>query len=1548
VLTGSRSGAQQRIRGAFSERLRAYVFRGELDTVVFQGDVACAIQGGMTTTELQGTTSGETHASGEVATVCLRVSAPFLGREQRSLGYMQMHPEASLARGAQEAMNKVLSLDSTLTKDIEQLLGSEPTQERLKALSTTLQNVRRERLSALTSVTQSIRPANGILSSFLHECLRSTQLSVGALERQLRQHYSGEGEQYDAGRRQTGHGHEYWQRHGVARPDALKKGLRSLQLQLGSGISQEKYDGRVAELLARTGPQAKRNLRRRCLVAEDNLVEGEDLSNAEVLLMLLILNEAQWEAARQRAIRRLASIHSEDAERVICEALMQGSIRYDSYSERLCHNVEAVREGATQWESLQLEVKCRLLAGDAIYTLQGKICAADLYEDHLPSTDNDGTEEPPADSRVKRKQLYHDRYFARVQWQDLQNARHEYSDPFSQEDFLDLIRDNSTLPALLYVVDAAISPGLLYDAKETLYVRSSGAATDRASFESFRLFYDANELTDEGSAEDQLIQFPGTFCRANFALPVAPEPLSNKVLSQLLHGPLGSFITGTPMALLSEAVHFYFGFIMMHLRPPQFRVHPDDATDASEAPAVGSGSGAAGIDRVHMFRVAQLLCTAACWLDDPRTYPGRSEIWLLVDDAVSEGRFPTKAPNMRQVTSEGPEKGKFRAKGRAGGRVRHEKVGTPSMEILFDSDKWELRVDGTAQYSIISREERPPEGAWLPVSGEGAPIKVTEINPPPVSPGKFIPVRGLCYALLDDRADGPDLASKYGVVLNTILHRYLSHMFTAQKDTRERVDAKIWLAGLLEDLCMIDGDSEPPEIPEGRLETALRLRSAVVEHSPSAVQHFKEPSRLAVISRAVATLLLELLAQACPTSAHWWVQQRLMFQFFIIGSFGIQPLKKSFREFKQSTPFDAHVGLLREALPMLDWPKVLWTSVSGSGSQAVLLVIHEDLSMVEVRVQGGAARYEPLAHPRAADLLWELFAAIATSHFAWKGRPSTCYGLAELDYDVARVLLGQRAPSTLDNTQMDVFNAAVAWKRRDYAVWNKCSEAPAAPIKIDSDVRINIKDRPREMEQEKPRLSFVFIGEKNAGKSTTAGRLIIGTGSSAGAAEGDRMLKLAQRYNKVGDEWAWVMDRLREERERGATITAKGWNIQSASKELDLIDAPGDRSFLSNMVFGATLSDAAVMLVSAKPGEFEMGILPGGDHKAGVRRGLTHEEPEMAYALGIGHLIVAVNKMDSVEWSRSRFEEICAQVSEILRKTGASGYITRGCLCFVPVASYHGHNIVERFEGEELAWYTGSTFHGQHCFTLLDALDALPERSRATDAPLCMVVAERPQKVRGVGTIVVGQVVHGTVRIGDRLTLRGAGKQIETVVKSVELWHTQRQVGNPGERLGLQLRAADGLNEVSRGMVVSPPRGDGVLLPHQYFEAQVAVTKNVPNEVKVGWEATLHCHMLKVTVRLRRIVWKIGKETGGKKMDDPHSLKSKEMATVLFEFSGTPQVIARFVDHPELGRFILVNNHECMMLGKIMQVSTVDEISRSAAAAKAPSRLSNFKPSMRR
>jgi len=430
---------------------------------------------------------------------------------------------------------------------------------------------------------------------------------------------------------------------------------------------------------------------------------------------------------------------------------------------------------------------------------------------------------------------------------------------------------------------------------------------------------------------------------------------------------------------------------------------------------------------------------------------------------------------------------------------------------------------------------------------------------------------------------------------------------------------------------------------------------------------------------------------------------------------------------------------------------------------------------------------------------------------------------------------------------------------------------------------------------QKPHLNLVVIGHVDHGKSTTIGHFLVLNGSVD-----ERQLKqLEEEAKRLGKDtfiYAFIMDSIKEERERGLTIQLSFQKFETKKYYFTIIDAPGHRDFVKNMITGASQADAAVLVVSAKKGEYEVGISQGGQ---------TREHLFLSFMLGIRQFIVLVNKMDdpSVSWSQERFEEVRQGVSSIMRQIG----IDASKIQFIPVSGWTGDNLISR--SDKMPWYKGPT--------LLEALDLFQEPPKPIDKPLRLPI-QAVYSIRGVGTVPVGRVETGVMRPGDQVVIMPGG--IRGEVKSIEMHHTPLQQAVPGDNIGFNLKGVDKA-QLGRGMVVS--HAGSPCKVAEEFEAQIIVI-NHPTAIAVGYTPVMHVHTAQVAVKFKELKAKIDPRTGQVVEQNPQFLKTGDAALVVLQ-PLRPVAIEPYSEFPQLGRFAIRD------MGITVAAGVVRNITRQAA-----------------
>ncbi len=417
----------------------------------------------------------------------------------------------------------------------------------------------------------------------------------------------------------------------------------------------------------------------------------------------------------------------------------------------------------------------------------------------------------------------------------------------------------------------------------------------------------------------------------------------------------------------------------------------------------------------------------------------------------------------------------------------------------------------------------------------------------------------------------------------------------------------------------------------------------------------------------------------------------------------------------------------------------------------------------------------------------------------------------------------------------------------------------------------------------KPHLNLVFIGHVDHGKSTTVGRILYDTGHVDPHVL-EQFKKEAEQKGKATFEFAWVMDRVKEERERGLTIDVAHQKFETDKIYFTIIDAPGHRDFVKNMITGTSQADGAVLVVSAAEGV----------------QAQTKEHIFLARTLGVAQIIVAVNKMDATQppFSEARFNQIRTEVSGLLK---AVGYKVDD-IPFVPISSYKGENITKA--PGQMTWYKGPI--------LIDVLNTLKEPPKPTDKPLRLPVQD-VYSITGIGTVPVGRVETGVMKPGMKVTFQPADKVGE--IKSIEMHHEQIPEAVPGDNVGFNVRGVE-KKDIRRGDVVGPV--DNPPTVAKSFTAQIIVL-NHPSVITPGYTPVFHAHTAQVACTFEELLKKLDQRTGETKEEKPEFLKTGDAAVVKIRPT-KPMVIEPFKQFPQLGRFAIRDMGQTVAAGQVIDV----------------------------
>ena len=434
------------------------------------------------------------------------------------------------------------------------------------------------------------------------------------------------------------------------------------------------------------------------------------------------------------------------------------------------------------------------------------------------------------------------------------------------------------------------------------------------------------------------------------------------------------------------------------------------------------------------------------------------------------------------------------------------------------------------------------------------------------------------------------------------------------------------------------------------------------------------------------------------------------------------------------------------------------------------------------------------------------------------------------------------------------------------------------------------------MPKEKKHVNIVVIGHVDAGKSTTTGHLIYKCGGIDKRVI-EKFEKEASEMGKSSFKYAWVLDKLKAERERGITIDIALWKFETSKYYFTIIDAPGHRDFIKNMITGTSQADVAILVIASPTGEFEAGI---------SKNGQTREHALLAYTLGVKQMIVATNKMDSTSppYNKERYEEIKGEVSNFLKKVGYKP----ANIPFVPISGWHGDNMIEK--GDNMKWYKGPT--------LLEALDNIKPPKRPVDKPLRLPLQD-VYKIGGVGTVPVGRVETGVLKPG--MSIKFAPGDIVTDCKDVEMHHEKLEQALPGDNVGFNIKNVS-IKDIKRGYVASNKK-DHPAEETESFTSQVIVM-NHPGQISNGYAPVLDCHTAHIACKFKNISQKIDRRTGKVIEENPKSIKNGDASIVTLEPS-KPMCVEAFTEYPPLGRFAVRDMRQTVAVGVIKKVKTVNK-----------------------
>ena len=408
------------------------------------------------------------------------------------------------------------------------------------------------------------------------------------------------------------------------------------------------------------------------------------------------------------------------------------------------------------------------------------------------------------------------------------------------------------------------------------------------------------------------------------------------------------------------------------------------------------------------------------------------------------------------------------------------------------------------------------------------------------------------------------------------------------------------------------------------------------------------------------------------------------------------------------------------------------------------------------------------------------------------------------------------------------------------------------------------------MAKEKPHINIVFVGHVDHGKSTVVGRLMY----DSGTIDEQAMRKLkekAEELGKKGFEFAFVMDNLKEERERGVTIDLAHKKFVTKKFEYTIIDAPGHKDFIKNMITGASQADVGILVVAGGEGVMAQ----------------TKEHIWLSRTLGVNQLAIAINKMDTVNYDEAKFNKVKEEVSGVLK---TAGYNTNN-VKFIAISALKGDNVVKK--SENMPWYKGPT--------LLELMDEFNEPEKPTNLPLRLPIQD-VYNITGIGVVPVGRVETGVMKIGDKVVIVPGreGKGVKGEVKSIEMHHEQIKEAIPGDNIGFSVRGI-GKKDIARGDVLGTESNVPTIATE--FTAQIVVL-NHPTVVTVGYTPVFHVHTAQVACQFVELLATIDPATGQVLNEKPDMLRNGEAARVKLK-PQKPMVIEKQSEIPQMSRFAI-------------------------------------------
>jgi len=407
------------------------------------------------------------------------------------------------------------------------------------------------------------------------------------------------------------------------------------------------------------------------------------------------------------------------------------------------------------------------------------------------------------------------------------------------------------------------------------------------------------------------------------------------------------------------------------------------------------------------------------------------------------------------------------------------------------------------------------------------------------------------------------------------------------------------------------------------------------------------------------------------------------------------------------------------------------------------------------------------------------------------------------------------------------------------------------------------------------------------------GALLIETGAVTDR-EARELEKLAKEYDRDSWSYAFVFDKLKEERQRGITIDLAFRKFETPNKYFTIIDAPGHADFVKNMITGASQADAAILVVSGKKGEMEVGIAANGQ---------TREHAYLAQTLGVKQLVVAINKADNYDYSEDRYKEVKEAVSDLLKNIG----FPVKKIPFVPVSGLMMENLSKK--SDKMPWYDGST--------LIDAIDQFEIPPKPTDKPLRLPIQDA-YRIKGTGVVPVGRVETGVLKKGDKIIIMPT--EFKGEIRSIEMHHEEIPQAVPGDNVGFSIRGLE-MKDVGRGDCLGHPNDPPTIItPKGNWTGQIIVIWH-PTAIAQGYTPVIHAHTAQVAAKFIELSKKLDQKTGAVIEDSPKFIKRNEAAIIKLQ-PIKKMCLERYDKFAELGRFAVRDMGRTVAVGIVKDLDT--------------------------